>query len=616
MNLVPLLFSLLLLAALYLLASKFFPDARLLFFVLLALNYLYGIFSRINDQVMPMTFFVIPAIYFFLKAWDRSPYFLLTSLFLGLSFLSKSKMIYFHAAVIPLAFLLITIQRGELRDPRLLAKRVGYFLAGVLSIAIPWYVLVFSRYPTVFRNIAALNTEAAWPGGLGMALGNWLRKPPLSFYPTNRPLTFVLFFYVLALLIVLFDKKSKAKLAPLEIVCSLWLLIGLGANSFIGYRPIRHYVEFTIPMLILVSLFLTRLLKGWRSDALLKKRGLFFAVLFVLMWTALSSFAKRIFSPEDMAGHKDKVLLLSLFLAAALAALLLIALDKGLRTGRLAVSKKAAAAAAILFAAVYIYQNIAEYVAWAGNPSFNLRTIGRDLGKAFPDGVFSGLLVPSLSLENRNPAHTFYPGYANDDPGFLKREVVTHLFLGEFNDEPSKYVAFFPEVMDRARLLVRYWLWRSWFYLYDIREGPRPPDQPGVLEAEIMERETGMPLFDPLASGRFAVRVETLKPQIIGMKKTQFPAAGKFRGRLWIRTEGREPDEAAILLRLIRKGIVIYEKKIALLWTQGESGYQPYPFDGFLPNEGPCVIEIRASGKGVFFFDKFEIALPGQSLPD
>jgi 4-amino-4-deoxy-L-arabinose transferase-like glycosyltransferase len=609
MNLVPLFFSALLLIALYVLASKFFPEARLLFFLLLTLNYPLMIFSRINDQIMPMVFFVIPAIYFFLKAWDRPSCFFLTSIFLGLSFLSKPKMIYFHAGVIPLAFLLITVQRGELRNIRLLLVRIGYALAGVFLVAVPWYIFIFSRYPAPFHAIVTLNSEVALPGNVGQAVSNWLRKTPFSFYPTNRLLTFALFFVLLALLIALFDKKRKASFAPLEIVCALWLLIGLGINSFIGYRPIRHYIEYTIPMIILVSLFLVRLAAGSRLDFALKKRGLFFAAFWALIWIGLTSYARYFFTHEDMTLHTDKVFYLSWPLALAAAAFLYLLWTKRLPPGGFVIPKKVAGFAAAVFVMVYAAQNIGAYARWVSAPTYNLKSIGRDLGKAFPQGVFSGLLIPSLSLENRNKAHTFYPDYANDDPGFLKREGVTHLFVGEFNAEQEKYEKVFPEEMERARPLVRYRLWRSWFFLYDLGDGTGPASKPFSYEAETLERETGIPLFDPRASGQFSVRVELGKPSVIGYRSIVLPGHAKFHGRLVIKAEGRGGPNPVLLIRIMKKGIIQFQKKMFIPPDGPGGGYQVLPFEGLFPSEGRYILDIKASGKGVLYFDKVEFEL-------
>ncbi len=609
MNLVPLFFSVLLWLSLFLLSSRYFPKARVLFFFMLALNYPFGSFSRINDQVMPMTLFVILGIYFFLRAWERPADFFWAALCLSFSVLSKGKIIYFHLAVLPLVFLLILIERREVLKLRLNLTRLGYFLGGALLIAVPWYFFVFLRFPTVFINVGGINARFMLPLSPGQALSNWVVKPPFSFYPTNRPVTFVIFFYLLALLVALFSKKQKDPITPLEILCSTWVVVGLGIHSMIGYRPIRHFIEFTVPLLILASIFITRLLSGFRLDGRLKKRGLFFAGVFILVWAAASSYSQKIFPLVDIASHKDALLLDTLLLSLALAVLIYLVLNRGMQGKGIVLSKKAAAAAAAIVIAIYAYQNIETYVFWVTNPTFNLKTIGRDLGRAFPDAVFSGLLIPSLSLENRNKAHTYFPQYANDYPGFLKREGVTHLLVGTYNDELRYYVERFPEETDRAKHLVRYRIWRSWFDLYDIQEGPRPAADEGVYEGETMDRETGLPLFDPQASGRFAVRVESDSPKVIGRSRIILPGQTKFSGSLYLKSVSETGRSLMLLVKLTRRGKVAYQKKLRM--PGPEDAYLSLPFDFVSRDAGRYILEIRASGKGVFFFDKVKMeAMP------
>jgi hypothetical protein len=605
MNLVPFFFSVLLYLALFLLSSRYFPEARLLFLLLLVLNYPFGSFNRINDQVMPMTFFVILAIYFFLKAWERPPAFFWAALCLSFSFLSKPKILYFHLAVLPVAFLLILVERREVMKFKLNFRRLAYFFGGALLIAVPWFFFVFQRYPTVFKNVGELNAEFMLPLSPGQALANWVQKPAFSFYPTNRLLTIVIFFYLLALLIALFSKNKKDRITPLEILCSTWLVVGLGINSVIGYRPIRHFIEFTIPLLILVGIFITRLLGGFRLDGRLKKRGLFFAGIFILVWAAASSYSQMIFPLDDIAPRKDKLLLHTLLLSLALAALLYLVLNRVMQGKGISLSQKGGLILTVVFVSIYAYQNVAVYLSWVKSPTYKLKTISHDLGRAFPRGVFSGLLIPTLSLENRNRAHTSWPRYANDDPGFLGREGVTHLFLGTYNNELRYYVERFPEETERARLLVRYRIWRSWFDLYDIQEGPRPDADETVYEAETMDRETGLPLFDPQAGGRFAVRVETDSPKVIGHRKIVLPGQTKFRGRLYVKPASEDTRSLVLLVKLTKRGKVAYQKKLQM--PGPEDAYLSLPFDFVSRDAGRYTLEIRASGKGVFFFDKVEM---------
>lgn len=614
MNLVPLLFCTLLWFALWRLSAREFPEAQALFFFLLALNYPFGSFSRINDQVMPMTFFIVAGILVFIRAWDRPRLFFPAALLFAGSFLSKPKIIYFLLVVLPLAVVLILLERGELGAFRKNAARLAWFAGGALTAAVPWYILIFSRYPAVFRNVGTKNAEFMLPGSIGQALSNWILKPPFSFYPSNQVLTIVLFFALAALLLALFRRAGRPRIGALEIICATWTVAGLAVNSFIGYRPVRHYIEFTIPILILVSIALARAWRGFKVDLDVKRRGWIIAGLFVLFEAALSSFGRRFLaiSPlSDFDQARVRVFFISLAAALALAA---AAAFLGLRRGRpaLVVPRSAAAAAVVLAVAVYGGQNIARLAQWLGQPSWNLRTIGRDLGAAFPGGVFSGLLVPSLSLENRNAAHTSWPGYANESPDFLRRAGVTHLFLGTYNIEPAYYASAFPEESGRAKLVAQFRMWRSWFLLYDIRPaGPALP-QAKSLEAEAMVRDlglAGMPRYEPSASGKFALRVESAPPALIGREQMDIVTPGLFRGTIAIRVERPAESPLLVLVTFLHEGQIAIERRFRLTGGPDPNGaYRELPFAGEFMDDGPYVIEVRSSGGAVFWFDKIEIA--------
>ena len=528
-----------------------------------------------------------------------------SALFFGFSFLSKNvKILYFAAIVIPLAFVLITIQRGELKRVRLHLVRLGYALAGILIVFVPWYFLIYLRYPEVFQSIATINTGAAAPGVIGGLVKNWLFRPPFTFFPANRALAVPLFLYFLGLLGTLTARRWKAQCSPLEIVAALWFVVGVGINSLIGYRPVRHYIDLTIPLLILVSLFLGRFLRGFAWSFPKNRSAGLFAGLFALIWVAVSFMRSGLPAWGWIDRDPIAVLKLSFVLALGLAVILGLALryssDKPWT-----VPRAWAAPLVVALIGIYAYQNVAEYVSWRRTLSYQLQTIGRDLGRAFPEGVFSGLLAPSLSLENRNPAHTMYPHYANDDPGFLERARVTHLILGTYNNERQYYDKLFPDVMRRARHLITYRMWRSWWTLFDVGRD-LPPEDPAVHEAETMERSAGAPLFDPPAGGRFAVLVESPDWETIGRDRIALPVPGLIRGQLFVRAAGSGPLDMRLYVRMSLRGRIVFKNAFVLRESTGAPDYVGLPFKFRTEGPGNYLLEVKAAGSGSFFFDRME----------
>ncbi len=609
MNLVPLLFSILIFLVLYFLSSQYFRDSRWLFFWLLAVNYPFGMYGRIANRIMPMTFFVLLALFFFLKAWQKHKYFFFVSLFLGCSFLSKGKILYFPVLVIPLSFFLILIQRKELFQVKLNLKRLAFFFAGALCIAVPWYLLLYAPHQTVFRDFASINVEAMFPSRLLHGLGNWFLRPPFSFYSSNRLLSLLLFFYFSYVLLLFASRHRGTRIAPLEVICSLWVLVGLFINSVIGYRPIRHYIEFSIPLLILTSIFLTRLVSCFRLQVELSRRKTFAFFLFLLIWVGVTSYVRYFSSSENTLRHPYGLVLITGLISLALTISVYLFLTHFAHGKEIALPRKIAIWGLVLFVSIYSSQNLKDYITWVQRATFNLKVISRDLGKAFPRAVFSGLLAPSISLENRNEAHTSWANFVNYESDFLKMKKVTYLFLGSYNHESSYYENHFPEEWNKARFLVRYKIWRSWFLLYEIQDKPYPTKESFSYEAEKMERDIGLPLFDTQSSQRFSVFVRSGERGVIAKEKIIVQEPRLVKGNLLIRPCEMVEEGPVAFLIIQRSGAILSRKAFYFRHPREHSfpGFQTLGFKVFLPQAGDYEFLIQSSGNFAFCLDKMDL---------
>ncbi len=610
MNLVPFFFSLLIFCVLYFLSAQYFRESRWLFFWLLAVNYPFGMYGRIANRIMPMTFFVLLAIFFFLKGWEKPKYFFLSSLFLGCSFLSKGKIIYFPVVVVPLSFFLILVQRGELFQFKLNLKRLAFFLAGGLCLAVPWYLFLYAPHQTWFKDFATINADAMFPSRISRGLGNWFLRPSFSFYPSNRLLTPLLFLYFFSLLLVLTNKRQGKKISSLEVVCSSWLVVGLVTNSWIGYRPIRHYIELSIPLLILVAIFLTRLASRFRLPLEFSRRKTFAFLLFLLVWVALTSYGRYFFSPEDAFRHPYRLALITGLISFLLTVLACFLFFRSAQGKEIALPKRIAVGGVIFFVVIYSFQNLKDSIIWFQRASFNLKVISRDLGKAFPTAVFCGLLAPSISLENRNRAHTSWENFVNYERDFLKKKKVTHLFLGTYNQEPAYYQKHFPEEWERASLLVRYRIWRSWFLLYEIQAQACPSPDSFSYEAEKMEREIGLPLFDNQASQRFSVFVKSGQRGLVAREKIVVGEPRRVSAILLVRPDQMVKDGPVVFLTVQRNGAIVSKRTLFFSRPLEDSlpGFQALSFRVFLPQPGEYDFLIHSTGNFSFFLDKMELS--------
>jgi 4-amino-4-deoxy-L-arabinose transferase-like glycosyltransferase len=617
MNLQPVLFSALLFGLFFFFARTHFPDARWLFFLLLTLNYPFIIYGRISDQIMPMTLFAVLGLFFFLKAWEKPLYFFPSALSLGFSFMAKGKIIYFLLLVVPLTGLIVLILRREAASLSLNVKRLGYFCAGALTVFLPWLFLVYLPGRDLLQDFAGLNAIAMFPRSSANLIQSWLLKPSFTFYGTNRLFSLLLFLYFFSLLLLVFNKKGRRPILPLEIACSLWFIIGVAVNSVIGYRPTRHYIEMTIPMVVLASLLLKRTLPGVRAEFEPKLRPLFYSVLFILLWVAVTSFSSDLFTGLEIIDHPYRCILILTGLTGVVFAAAVVLIERLLIKKGISIPRRLAVPVIAVALSVYAFQNILEYSGWINNATYNLKLISRDLGKAFPDSVFCGLEAPAISMENRNRAHVWYPNFANSRiPDFLNAMKVKYLFLADFNKEAYPYWLTFPDVMKRARFRVRYRLWRSWFDLFEIEDAPVPEEvDTGLYEAEKLERDVGLPLFNPSASNQFAVWVDSAKEGVVLQRKLAIKPEQIVEGRLFVRPEKAIREGPLLLIQLnIGKGIH-YRRFVNIYDPEAEVGlgFLAVPFKIALPNTRELVynLKVLALGNYSFALDRIEIRIRG-----
>ncbi len=615
MNLQPVLFSVLLFGVLFFFARACFPEARGLFFFLLTLNYPFIIYGRIADQVMPMTLFAVLGLFFFLKGWERPVWFFPSALSLGLSFTSKGKIIYLLILVIPLAGLTILILRKEIGALSLNARRLAYFGAGALAAFLPWLFFIYLPARDLLRDFGGLNAAAMLPRSPVNLIQSWLLKPSFTFYWTNRLFSLVLFLYFFSLVLRVFNKKNARPVSPLEAACSLWFIIGVVSNSVISYRPTRHYIEMTVPMIILAGLFLKRVLRGGRAEFEPKRRPLLYAALFVLLVAAVTSFSSVLFTQADILQHLDWCLLILAGLSAAACTATVVFVERVLVRKGISIPRRLAVPVIAVLLGLYAVQNGFEYYRWLKESTYNLKLISRDFGRAFPGSVFCGLEAPAVSMENRNVARVWFPNFANSRiPDFLTVMKVKYLFLADFNKEAIYYWRAFPEVMTRARFTARYRLWRSWFDLYEIEDAPVPQDtDTGLYEAEKENREIGLPLFDPAASNRFAVRAEAGQKGVIIQKKIALKPGEVVDGRLFVKPEpGGRPGPLLLIQLNIGTGIH-YRRYVNIYDSAAEAGrgYMAVPFKVALPRSRELVYNLRvmALGNSALSLDKLEIVI-------
>ncbi|MFC2156970.1 ArnT family glycosyltransferase [Acidobacteriota bacterium] len=500
MNSVPLFFALLSLFILTLIVRKEYGD-RMAFLALLFLgaNYVFIMYSRIGNRIMPMLFFLVLSLFFLQKGTQKKGYLFFAGLMGFLAFITKGVCLYILAGFFA-GLLLYLLFNHRIRDT---IQSFGLFLGGFIVGFIPWYFVIYTPYSYVFEKIATINEGLLVPPKeiSGMLAHFWTRPAILS---EHMPVLLVA--GGVSLLFLLFKIVRQPKtISLLEWILTFWYLGGAAYFAIIYQRVTRHFVPQIIPLVFfLIWMFQSRN-KLAEHKFTEKIPILYYIVMFCWLCFPVSLVLRNI-----LKGSSAEVWAATSILGVTCAALtgLFFALLKLVpKIRNFAVPAIAWKWILPAVAVVFLLSNGMSYIRWVTHPQFKLKTVSQDLGKALDNAVIAGLWGPIISMENTHRAHEFYPDYINDDENFLRDKQVTHVFASDFfgGEEEGNYWRHFRPEMSTSRKIARFPMWRGHMTLYSLDSETEGENPGGILEAELFTEHPGIPRFMEDASNRYAI---------------------------------------------------------------------------------------------------------------
>lgn len=505
-NLVPVLFSLGSLVLFFLILRRRFSNGWALGgTALLGINYLFLMFSRVANRVMPPLFFILLGLFLLQKERREAGTTFAAGASLFLALISKS-VVFYVVAALGFGYLIFIILHEPLGK---IAKRTGLLIAGAVSLSLPWFFFIYLPHRDYIHSFTELNKNYLIPpDNLSLLLRYFWTRPSILL----EEMPFLSVLAAVASLILLLKIFEECKKIPLvDWIFLAWFMFGYLYYAIIQQRVTRHYIPQIVPLVFLAVFLGNHFLSG---RTLKKKKFSIFLGLLVFLWMLFpASLALKYFSslfPQFFSSQRS--LNLTLVVLSAAAVVILLVFLKALSKTSLSFFPPALKKSLVilLFSAVFIFQGT-KYLEWTLHPRFQFKEISQDLGKAFSNAVIAGLWAPAVCLENKHRAHEYFPGYINDYKDFFQRFGITHVFTTTAFGEHEKFERNFPEVMRRAFLLARYHIWTVEALLYDVR----PPfrSRPwGLFEAELYTEKGSTPRFDPEASGRFAVLCRSKQP--------------------------------------------------------------------------------------------------------
>ena len=580
---------------------------------LLGFNYLFLMFSRIADRVMPPLFFLLLGILFLVKGKTKPVLNLAAGASFILALISKSVIFYALGAILLGYFFYLLFNK----DIKILARNLALLLAGALIILVPWYFFLFTPSREFTAAFAELNVKYLIPPLDARLLLRyfWIRPPIL--FKAMPALAAAAAFFSLAVFHRMIRRPRFVDM--LEWIFGLWFAVGYIYYAFIQQRVTRTLIPQIIPLVFLTAALIHALLKK-REKMEAKKtvrlpggKSVYLFSLSAFVWmlfpvSLLIKYASILFPRffSSNSGQNLALLVISAFLTALLVFL----------AGRWSLRPPAApeglkkAAALTLVLGIFVFQAV-PYLKWAHAPPYQIRQISQDYGRAFDKAVFIGLWAPAVSLENKHYAHEYFRGYVNPYPDFFQRAGVTHVFTTTAFRENLIFEEDFPAEMAGAKLLARYHIWTTEVLLYNVLPEAQTPD--GLFEAELYTAPGATPRYDPVASGGFAL-VRSGKEGVVaeiplsdsleaGSHQLLFRLKGRSRkaaGAPILRIEALSPSARRIIARAELDAVDIPEES-----------YGEYVFSFETQRNRDLILRLSIQAGGEVWMDSVQI-IPGR----
>jgi len=404
-----------------------------------------------------------------------------------------------------------------------LRRGVYYLLPAVcclLGMLIPfliWYVFFYLPYfPSIHQAMNYFKRQSL-PRSWEQVLLNISHLPFFAYF-MRTPVELFLSFLAIGYFIYLFfhsrpqrtpdpgpRTSERTPLHPVDLFMLCWYLMHFFMYMGLNYRPLRYYLPILPPMVALAA----RLMVSWSSlRSVTERNGVTIkiperlslgSVPFLASWLTLFlgygffPFIPRLgrflpISPGYLTWERG-------MLASAGISLLILGavawICRKWRAGKVRPALSLPGPLALLGFLVLplsasILINGYQYYQWAAHPKYVIRSISRELGSTLHHAFIAGLGAPMICLENTHRALHVFDNFFNYRTIFT-RYRVTHLFMGDYNQEVEFYYRKFSYPMRRATLWKVYPIRESHFYLYSMVE-------PSVEKIQVAPPASSSPL--------------------------------------------------------------------------------------------------------------------------
>jgi hypothetical protein len=170
--------------------------------------------------------------------------------------------------------------------------------------------------------------------------------------------------------------------------------------------------------------------------------------------------------------------------------------------------------------------------------------------------------------------------------------------------------------MNKARVIARFPLWKTHFELWELHPpslGGKTQDET-VYEGEVFYWGTGIPRYDPEASGKYARVMEKVPDNRIELGRLPY-RAGEYEVFFFLKT-GRDSSTPEAVARIevfdSENGKTLVSKRISVLDFSGSREYRSFRLPLILPNATGLGLRVLSKGNVVLYLDRVLIRKTGK----
>ena len=281
MNLVPVFFScLILIVFFFLLKERFNELLAMLGTALLGMNYLFLMFSRVANRIMPSLFFFVLGLYLLQRGKKKPGWVFGAGISFAVAILSKSVLFYALFAVLA-GYFLYLIFNVRIKH---LFQHIVFLFFGALIPFIPYFFFLYLPYRDFTQSFSSVNVPYLFPPAeLSQLLQYFWTRPPLL-------LRFMPLLSIMAALcsLVLLKKSvtTPKKMHMEDWVFFGWFILGTIYYSIIQQRVTRHFIPHIV-VLVFLTVSMVHTLSASKKKEKAKKPGFLFGT-YLFLWMVYS----------------------------------------------------------------------------------------------------------------------------------------------------------------------------------------------------------------------------------------------------------------------------------------------------------------------------------------